>query len=252
MAHHTPDHDLAIREFKAKVIECTDEAICHRQYVLVSKLIQWLKSKVRSGGYETSQASRLLDAAYRRRITPALPITKEQLSDGEDRCLLVFSILLELGRGELIDLLWRREKVDKRLPIALLDLQDTFQALGVRDPYRVAEAFDDLQWRFCAAKFELNMGREYPRQRIMPIRRKLEINEKGGTAQLWQIEVLEEFVGRELRDAVKASAYDPKDGLGKVSLSRPSCLSIIKFASTFDSTNRFPALRICSEIFQGR
>ncbi len=67
---------------------------------------------------------------------------------------------------------------------------------------------------------------------------------KGATAQLWQIEVLEEFVGPELRKAVKNSVYDPNDGYGPVSL---HCPNTSPGFILHDYTDTRLALRICLE-----
>jgi hypothetical protein len=62
-----------------------------------------------------------------------------------------------------------------------------------------------MQWRFCPAMFDLHMTNEYVKFRIIPIHRRHTINNKGGTARLWQIAVHEEFVSQELRQVVSKS-----------------------------------------------
>lgn len=97
--------------------------------------------------------------------------------------------------------------------------------MGASNSDQRATDFDNIQWRFCPAQFDLDMGREFWKNRILPICSRQPINlTKGGTAKLWQIAVLEEFVGKELREVVKNSVYDPKvyggqhqDNLGPVS-----------------------------------
>jgi hypothetical protein len=83
---------------------------------------------------------------------------------------------------------------------------------------KLAVDFNREQWRFCPAKFELEMGRNFGKDRVLPFFIKEPINFKGGTASLWQIEVLEEFVGLKLRKTVRSSRYNSrKDSLGYVS-----------------------------------
>ncbi len=212
-------HTQAIVDFWAELDKCTTEAFCGRRYIRISKWTSWFRSKVTAGGYETTQASRLLKAAYKHIDTPAPPMDIEHLCDSKDGCLLIFSILLELGRGDLIDAFWRLEKLDKQLPMDLFSLKSLFKSIGIPTSDQLAIDFDEQQWKYCAAKLDLHGGRQYPENRIMPFRRRLKINSKGGTAQLWQIEVLEEFVEPRLRKAVETSRYDdPGDGLGPVSL----------------------------------
>jgi hypothetical protein len=218
--HRLSEHDAALLEFKAALAKNTKKAACGRHYVLVTKLRNWMKSTIDPADDRT-QAGRLLAVAYRRRDKPDLPITLEQLSDGEDRCLLVFCILLELGWGALIDEFFRRDKVDKHLPISLLSLQEMVLTMHIYSPNTLADDFDKLQWKYCPARIELNMGRDFHKNRILPFCKREEINNKGATAQLWQIEVPEEFVGpklRAVRAAVKDAKYDdPNDDLGPVS-----------------------------------
>jgi hypothetical protein len=207
-------HDAAICDFKKVLNQYTIKACCGRPYVRVSKLTEWLRSKYYD---KWTQADRLLEAAYRHRVLPALPINKEELCDGEDCCLILFSILLDLGRGELINQLRRQDKVDRHFPINLLELTRIFRDMNIEDADMVAEAFDRLQWKFFPARLDLG-AREYPPNRVLPFCRKAPINDKGGTAQLFQIEVLEEFVSPKLREAVEQSRYENDDDkLGPVS-----------------------------------
>lgn len=222
MADGASEHAVAIQDFKAKLRSCTTEAACKRSYVLVSKLTQWLRSKVQVLGFETTQASRLLHFAHRHSLH-GTPVRRQTLSDGENPFLLIFSILLELDMGDLIFSFIRSEKGDIHLPIDLYTLKEIFKSNNVTDPEERAKAFDDAQWRYAVPRFELEKVYSFHRNRILPICRKKPINEKGGTAKLWQIEVLEEFVGPRLKQAVRNSCYDPKNGdnLGLVSFHRP-------------------------------
>src|SRR5438552_644353 len=101
MACPTPSpHDAAIGDFRDVLKACTVKGVCGRHYVLVSRLTDWMKS---SQGSNKTQVERLLAAAYRNRGQPALSFAEEHISSGDSCCLLVFSILLELGHGELVD-----------------------------------------------------------------------------------------------------------------------------------------------------
>ena len=202
----TFDHDSSIREFKAKVQSYTKPAVCGRSYVLVSKLIQWLRSPV-NAGTETTQISRLLFAAFRDRRF--LPIAPETCSIGDRSCLLVFSVLLEIGFGHLVHAFQRLDIIDKHLPTSLLTLREKlYDRKDIPDGDKLATVFDQAQWRFCPAKFELHVGEDFVEHRILPICKKDKINNKGGTAKLWQIEVQEEFIGPKLKDAVSNSRFN--------------------------------------------
>ncbi|KAL8820291.1 MAG: hypothetical protein Q9223_001457 [Gallowayella weberi] len=199
------DHDSSMREFKAKVDACTMKAVCDRSYVLVAELAQWLRSNVHPDK-PTTQVGRLVTAAYRE--TDILPLSTDNLMAKDSCCLIIFSILLLLGKGKLIHKFQRHNVLDKHLPIPLQQLQVKLQTAHIPDAERLAADFDEKQWRFCPAKFGLDYGQEYNEHTILPICKKEKINEKGGTAQMWQIEVKEEFVGQKLKKAVSFSRYN--------------------------------------------
>jgi hypothetical protein len=219
------DYNEALRDFREKIAGFTLIGACGRPYILVSKLTHWLENnaQIHFAGQQinTRPANRLLQAAYRRRSgRPAPPMDVGQLCSGQGRCLLVFCILLELGLGDKIYDFWRKEKADSSLPLQLYDLKETFAEIdNSNDTEEHAKRFDKLQWRFCPARFDLNVARDFWVDRVLPICIKQLINTKGGTADLWQIAVLEEFVGKELREAAKNSKYDSPDddSLGPVS-----------------------------------
>lgn len=209
-------------DYKAARAKCTKKsAACGRDYILVKKLTLWLESKASPGVDGATQTSRLLEFAYRKLSPdkPGHPITLESLSIGHNRCLLVFCILLELGQGDLIHLFQRRNGIDRRLPIPLLSLREIAKDIGVINPDELADGFNNLQWRFCPAIIEKDMGRDFKENEILPFCHKEKINDKGGTAQLWQIEVPEEFVGPELAEAISEGGKynNPNDDIGPVS-----------------------------------
>ncbi|OBT55671.1 hypothetical protein VE04_06921 [Pseudogymnoascus sp. 24MN13] len=211
------DHSSAIADFRAARKKYTQKAACGRNYVLVKKLKLWLESNGTDG---RSQASRLLDFAYRKRSRhrPVLPITREILCDSHNGCLLVFCILLELDRGHLIDEFLRQDLCDKYLPINLHSLQEKAATMVTSDSKSLANGFNNLQWQFCPVTFDMRR-RKFGADFILPYHKKDKINDKGATAQLWQVEVLEEFVGPYLARALSKDGEDGKyndtnDGLG--------------------------------------
>jgi hypothetical protein len=239
------EHDLAIEDFRNRLDEYTIHTPkppvgCGRSYVRVSKLTEWLRSEVVLQGHHTTQASRLLEYAYHNwhGHGHAQSTNKAKLFNGENRCIIVFCILLKLGWGDLIHLFRSQQKLDKHLPIDLLGLKTTFAQIAKRPDLPrpltkpqaddLAAAFDKEQWQFCPAKFDLDEYPDFHKNRIIPIYRKEKINMKGGTATLWQIEVLEEFVGDNLKEVVKTALYnDDKDPLGPVSRTHTSTGAIL-------------------------
>ncbi|KAL8687353.1 MAG: hypothetical protein Q9224_005177, partial [Gallowayella concinna] len=200
------DHDSCMRELKAKVGACTMTAVCGRSYVLVEELTQWLRSKAHPGK-STTQLGRLVIAAYRD-YNGIAPSSTDKLMEQDSYCLVIFSILLLLGRGNLIHVFQKHNILDTHLPIPLQQLQSKFETARISDAKQLAADFDEKQWPFCPAKFDFHYSQEYNEHKILPICKKEKINEKGGTAQLWQIEVKEEFVGHHLKQAVSFSRYN--------------------------------------------
>jgi hypothetical protein len=192
-------HNATLREFKEVLRGCTVEALCRRPYIRVVELIKWLESDAQPG---VSRVEILLDYAYRNRRSPALPLRADDVCKGEESCALVFSILLELDHGEFIDIFENQDLCDKKLPIPLSDLKD-LKDRGF--PY--AEEFNKKQWAFCPANFDYH-SRNYHSDRILPICKREQISDKGGTARLWQIAVQEEFVKPNLKEKVPNSKFD--------------------------------------------
>ena len=206
-ATRVPSHDDIMRDFREKVKSCEITGICGRPFIRVDKLKTWLSENV----------VRLLEAAYRSQDEPALPIDPDYVRRNDS--LLIFSILLQLDRGNLIDR-FHMLGLGDYLPIELSSLKARLGDLGISaaDADSLAERFDKQQWRYCPAKFRLNARRNYLPSHIIPISKKEPINAKGGTATVWQIEVLEEFVEERLRKVVPTSRFgEPGDSLGYVS-----------------------------------
>jgi hypothetical protein len=212
MAGPRPSFDDGLmRQFKNMIKACEVKGACNRQFIRVEKLKQWLKDHLEG----------LLESAYhsrsQSRTRPGLPIDARSILEPEVCSLLVFSILLEHGQGNLIHRFYEQDLVDSKLPIDLNKLKTLYDSWGVPDADSCAEKFNKEQWRFCPAKLRYANSRGFFPSHIIPITRKEEINKKGGTATLWQIEVLEEFVAHDLRKEVSSSKFDnKKDGFGPV------------------------------------
>ncbi|MCJ1308075.1 hypothetical protein MMC25_001726 [Agyrium rufum] len=202
--------DVAFHDFYAKLKECSVKAVCKREYVLVSRLVQWLKSL--RPGEQDSQLTYLLRVTYSQRVEPGLLIDAERVCNSNQSAVLVFSILLELGHGNLIDDFQRYSILDRCLPISLWDLRDKLSRFVRTSDVAedVAVRFNVSQWRYCPATFDDIMRKVYEKDRIIPICARFQINEKGGTADLWQIVVHEEFVGKELRKRVEYTRDLPR------------------------------------------
>ena len=208
-----------LEQYTSKLDEYTRRAACGRHFVLVDRLQDWLRSPVEGDG---TYADRLLHSAYRKRPTPGLPMTSDKLKAGDDCCLLVFCILQKIGRAHLIDIFSRKQKIDRLLPISQNDLKAI--ADDVNDADLLSE-FSELQHRFRPARFDLRGSTEWNEDMVVPIYRKDSIK-KGGTAQLWHIDIPEEFVGQSLRDVSSGSRFNAasEEAPDWVSHPSPNCL----------------------------
>ena len=239
-ARRVSSHDDIMRDFAVTVQKCERKAACGRHFICVEKLKSWMYPQVEG----------LLDAAYRRQNYPGLPIHPRTVRRRDNDSLLVLSILLELDRGDLIDSFYELGLVAK-LPVDLATLKARLRGdnkMSDSEAESLAERFDEKQWRYCAEKFYLDARRNYvSSNQIIPISRKEAINTKGGTATVWQIEVLEEFVEESLRSVVSTSRFKrPNDDLGYVS--HLQCH--LKILPVLD-TDRCPALQLCLESVSG-
>jgi len=217
----TPHSGAVFDEFKTQLEKCTLEGVCGRKYIRVQKLTNWLKSEVTTttGRKDATRLHMLLNHAYRNLPGPGYPIDPSVICAQGSTCLCVFSILLELDCGNLVYHFNKVDITDNALPIRLRTLKRKVNELESNGTavqvQTLAQQFYQRQWAYCPAIFELNMGKIFPHNRVMPLCKKEQINDKGGTAHLTQIEVLEEFIGDTLEEYVHSSRYeDKRDDLG--------------------------------------
>lgn len=185
-----------VSELKRKLEEYKVEAVCGRKYIQVQKLIAWMTT-----GVPNTNVDRLLFACNK----VDFAIDSRKLARGADRCLLIFSILVELGEGSLMHHLRKFDTFkDSSLPIplAFLESVSTF-----KQKPGLAHRFNEAQWKYCPLRFELTEEREIAPDRIVPICEKTLIKE-GGTSYINEIFVQEEFVDIALRETVPDSRYD--------------------------------------------
>lgn len=210
-------HESSMHHFRKTVRACEMKAICGRTFIRVEQLKAWV----------SGQMERLLEAAYQTgsQTHPALPISERQICSSHHCASLIFCILLEMGAGNKIHYFYRLGLYDSRLgDLDSGSLQQTLKrsSLGSEEGIDIGEFAKDFarrQWRYCPVKFELEDMNDCKHQQIIPIHKKEAINDKGFTASVWQVEVLEEFIGLPMRKVIATSRYtDSRDGLGQVRL----------------------------------
>ena len=207
-----PDSTI-IGEFHRKLKECSMRSVRQHRYVRTKSLTQWLLSEKSFG---TSCLDLLLDFAYSQYIM--VPLEPEHVSNGGGASLLVFCILLELGRGDLIDKFRRQGLTDRLIPFEHTRLESAIEKMRLPDADSLVHDIFELQWAYCPMIFELNMSRELSPFTVIPIHQMERINVKGGVAEVWQITVLEDFVDEKLQKVATSSRFKTGDDkLGNVS-----------------------------------
>jgi hypothetical protein len=189
--------------FSSILRTCTERTADGQNYIRTKELLQWFRAE---SGYGTSNVDLLLDFAYPKDRN-FLPVQPSQITRDETSCLLVFSILLELGHGKMIDQFLRLGFIDRSMPFEITRLQTAMIQLHLPDLNTLAMAFFRRQWAYCPMVFALGMTQELPSHTVVPIVRMEPINAKGGTATLWQIDVPEDVVHQSLREIAENAKY---------------------------------------------
>ena len=196
-------HEAIVTGFDHKLEEYTRTAVCGRKFILVDKLLKWLRSPVEA---QITRADHLLRAAYREWASPGRPITSYAFREGADCCLIVFCILQTIGCGSKVHFFKRKGKVDGQIPFTRETVQDIFRAASVEDE-ELPSKFYDVQYRFRPAKFDLREGSDWDAEIVIPIYQK-NLIKRGGVGELWQINVPEEFVTPMLRSVASGSRFN--------------------------------------------
>ncbi|KAF2659609.1 kinase-like protein [Lophiostoma macrostomum CBS 122681] len=179
-------------------------------FIQVQKLCSWMRAQSAESG--SSNAHRLLRAVYG---TGILPIQSTQICErGRDRCILIFSILLEIGLGKLIyDV--QQSVTDVNLPVDLGKLKDVFQPHDPNGSLGCATKFDEAQYKYGPITFRWDTTKHYDAKCVVPICRKQVIG-RGGQGEVYKILVQEEYVCEQLREQLPHDEHtrieDPEYG----------------------------------------
>lgn len=189
---------------------CSACSGCGRPYIQVQKLRHWLKEKC-SKKPDTTWADQCLEAANKGHNVGSWSLSDINL-DGRE-CLLVFSILYDIGEPGLIKHFRSHDLTDKKLPISLLELETKLKG-STHDSTLLAQKFDMRQWAFCSYRFDWSSQFNFEKPTILPICRRGILSRSGGTALVWQIAIQEEFVGDSLRKiSAKSRFHDNEFGV---------------------------------------
>jgi hypothetical protein len=188
---------LASQRFRQRLNELTRTAACGRKYVLVHSLKDYVRK----------HKSSLIEEAYSTNFFPRGSL------DRIDQALLVFSILLETGYERYIEIFLRRDILDSSLwgPSLKEHIRDFLEKNTIDSASDIADKFEKCRWKYCPLEFNLGISRDIKCDVVLPIVRRKLINDKGATADLWKIDVPEEFVDGKLRSAVPHSRSNHVD-----------------------------------------
>ena len=184
-----------IDELRRKTKECTVKAVCGRYYVRAEALKSWMREELQ----------RLIDYVYKDDYRKPFEVAD---IDGRShwQYLLVWATLLNIETGDYgkhIESFRTHRIDDRKIPVKVTELREIFERNN-SDASLVAhlcKEFGEQQWRYRAVQFERNMNANCLEQEILPICKKAKIK-AGGSAEVWQIAVQEEFVDDRLRKAV--------------------------------------------------
>jgi hypothetical protein len=210
--HSRPSHDAVHAEFLRQLEECTVKPDWPggRNFIRVGHFTSWMRS--RTQGQYLSNTARLLRTVYPNSIQP--PISADTItSSGNDCCVLVFSILLEIGLGHYINEVQRHEVIDRKLPVDLYHLKWLFEQISPKNYLDYAQRFNNAQWKFSPMTFWYGMDKIYSEEYVIPICRKHEIG-RGGQGRVYGIAVQAEFVSKTLHNTLpkkEPTRYDDPD-----------------------------------------
>ena len=195
-----------ITDYKQYVRDSEVTGVCGRTFIRTERLKKWMEP----------HKSDLLTQAYRGQNPWETPKIN-QIWNETDEAWLVFALLLELDRGDLIHLFLRHNF--RNLPIrqgqeelckTLIHYADIPQ-LDPQDCESIVKHIDRRQYAFCPVRFKLRHDQYCIDRQIVPIHYKEKINTKGVTANVWQVEILEEFLESDLREVLKRARYFSDD-----------------------------------------
>jgi hypothetical protein len=199
----------------------THTAVDGRSYVRTKRMICWMEeSKLNN---ETPNGALLLDAVYdavKKSAFEFSPVEWEHISsvNSTEGCIVTFGLLTALGYGHLIHIFRQYDVQDHSLRrngtiIQPASLEDQFGSTAHLETF--INKFERRRWEFCPVEFSINMDTDlHGGRRVLPFCRTLRINQKGATAQLYEVAVEEDFVLPCLRNVIMGTRYpDPEFGL---------------------------------------
>ncbi|KAI1739728.1 hypothetical protein F4680DRAFT_466241 [Xylaria scruposa] len=192
----------------------TGETVDGRKYIRTKRMIEWMRA-ADPNLTTTTNGGLLLEHVYEVDRTVFRPVEWEQISDGNYTYIVIFGFLTDLGYGHLIDIFRQHNIQDNDLckpasPVKRTVLEDKFQTPA--DLQAFMDTFERRRWEFCPVEFyegiDLNLN---DGQRVLPFCRMQRINDKGATADLYEVSVEEDFITGSLPEVIKSSIYPDEE-----------------------------------------
>ena len=190
-----------------------DTCTCLRRIVHVDAMKQWWLRKPDPAS-DQSNLLRVLDEIPSGDY-PRLLLNPQKLFMGKPTSLVVFSLLLKLDRGQLIDCFYDSGIFDNDLTFAHhKSLRENLRRII---PYPEVDAvlqdFNEQKWQFCPLALSLNMSRSLHDTRfIPPFCHKIKMGDNGGTASVYCIAVQKDLISdTRLCIAIEDSLYEDPD-----------------------------------------
>jgi hypothetical protein len=153
-------------------------------------------------------------------ISP-FPRSATAISTGEERAVLVFSILLAIGHGYLVDIFHQANITDHTLTYASAEhhyqpLASELKRRGISEVDTIIEQFKKKKLSFDPVILKRDLHGDYRGcDRVFPYCKR-ELIHEGGTAEVYQVLVHEDYLSSDLKEILKASIVEDRN-LGKVS-----------------------------------
>lgn len=206
------EYVVALAEFKELRKRLTRKAFDGRDFILVPRLTERLKTRSPSCTYQ-NDLERLRIVSHHR-SGASVSITSEKLGE----YLQVFYILLDLECPHLIHRIARPNMSDKSLPFHDCMLRFNINDLYVRDIPNFYEDFLKCQYDWCPIMFDLHMGEDYE-GRVVPayFRTQLELRKDShrsmdSDTKVYRVEIPDELIGDKLRKKLPNAKFERDPG----------------------------------------
>ena len=193
----TANHTMG-EKFSAELLRCTSTSIDKRRFYRTSQLCGWLQFRDGSG---KSRVQTLLEEIYCVSAPVAVPIDGPALCDSESPSLLAFSMLFELGCGDLIHKFYRSGLTDRQLPFASDRLRKEMDDAQLHDRDRIISRILELQWAYNPVVFEVGMELSLRPEQVVTVVMRERINDKSSSSRTWKVLVPEDCLGHRLRES---------------------------------------------------